>query len=290
MTQTVIGIFEKGIDAQTAVQKLESSSISRQNIDIANPSATSDRVQSGTVENTDGVSNFFSNLFGGNDDAKKHTEVARRGWVVTVHANTKQEAERVAEILDNSGAVDVDERAQQYMGQSTTAQGTDMTSRQTTQTPGNTNQRGGSDMSIPIIEENMQVGKRQVETGGARIRSRIIEKPVQENMRLREEHINIERNAVNRPATDKDFANFKEGELNITEHKEVPIVNKEARVVEEIRVNKTTEEHNETVRGTVRKTDVQVDKTNPTNSDNTGRTDTTGRPENMPPRKPGENI
>lgn len=290
MTQTVIGIFEKGIDAQTAVQKLESSSISRQNIDIANPSATSDRVQSGTVENTDGVSNFFSNLFGGNDDAKKHTEVARRGWVVTVHANTKQEAERVAEILDNSGAVDVDERAQQYMGQSTTAQGTDMTSRQTTQTPGNTNQHGGSDMSIPIIEENMQVGKRQVETGGARIRSRIIEKPVQENMRLREEHINIERNAVNRPATDKDFANFKEGELNITEHKEVPIVNKEARVVEEIRVNKTTEEHNETVRGTVRKTDVQVDKTNPTNSDNTGRTDTTGRPENMPPRKPGENI
>jgi uncharacterized protein (TIGR02271 family) len=113
--------------------------------------------------------------------------------------------------------------------------------------------------AIPIIEEELQVGKQVVETGGARLRSRIIEKPVEESINLREEHVHVERTPVNRLATDADLANFQEGEIEITEHAEVPVISKEARVVEEISLEKEVEERSETIRDTVRRTDVEVE-------------------------------
>jgi len=127
------------------------------------------------------------------------------------------------------------------------------------------------DTSIPIIEENLQVGKQEVETGGARITSRIVEQPVEENIHLREEHVQVERNPVNRPVTDADLTNFREGEIELTEHAEVPVVNKEARVVEEISLEKEVTERDEVVRDTVRKTEVDID--NLSNDASTTRTD-----------------
>jgi stress response protein YsnF len=133
-----------------------------------------------------------------------------------------------------------------YRSRTETAQ-TDLTN--TTDTTG----------SIPIIEEELNIGKRVVETGGARLRSRIIERPVEESVNLREEHIKVERNPVNRPATEADLAAFQEGEINITEHAEVPVINKEARVVEEISLEKEVEERDEVIRDTVRRTDVEIE-------------------------------
>ncbi|PSR53857.1 hypothetical protein AHMF7605_10165 [Adhaeribacter arboris] len=117
--------------------------------------------------------------------------------------------------------------------------------------------------SIPIIEEELQVGKKVVETGGARLRSRVIEKPVEESINLREEHVHVERTPVDRPATQADLSNFQEGEIEITEHAEVPVITKEARVVEEISLEKEVEEREETIRDTVRRTDVEIENLDP---------------------------
>ncbi|MFD2247782.1 YsnF/AvaK domain-containing protein [Pontibacter ruber] len=255
MAQTVIGIFEKGVDAQTAVQKLETNRINPGNIDISNQSSAS-AVGTATRTDSDKIGNFFGSLFGNNDEARKHTEVARKGWVVTVHADSQQEAERAADILDTCGAVDVDERSAQVRNTQATGSATNLNT-------GTTTTGGTTDRTIPIIEERMQVGKENVETGGIRMRSRIVERPVEEHLRLREEHVHVERHPVNRPATERDIQNFKEGEATITEHAERAIVNKEARVVEEIKIGKHTEEHDETIRGSVRKTNVEVDKLRP---------------------------
>ena len=78
-------------------------------------------------------------------------------------------------------------------------------------------------------------------------------------MRLREEHVRVERTPVDRLATDADLQAFQEREIEITEHAEVPVVNKEARVVEEVNLNTDVEERDETVRETVRKTQVDVE-------------------------------
>jgi hypothetical protein len=52
---------------------------------------------------------------------------------------------------------------------------------------------------------------------------------------------------------------FKEGSIEIIEHSEVPVVTKEARVVEEVSVNKDVTERDETVRDKVRKNEVEVE-------------------------------
>ncbi|TXK49824.1 DUF2382 domain-containing protein [Pontibacter qinzhouensis] len=121
--------------------------------------------------------------------------------------------------------------------------------------------------SIPIIEEDLQVGKRTIETGGARIRSKITERPVEEDITLREESVYVNREPVNRPASESDLDTFKEGEIEITEHTEVPVVSKEANVVEEVTIRKEVEEHEETIRDTVHKTDVEITELTPNNPD-----------------------
>ena len=55
------------------------------------------------------------------------------------------------------------------------------------------------------------------------------------------------------------FAPFQEGVIEIKEHKEVPVVSKEARVVEEITINKDVGESSETVKDSVRKMKVDVE-------------------------------
>ena len=113
--------------------------------------------------------------------------------------------------------------------------------------------------TIPIIEEELNVGKQTVETGGAYIRSRIIEKPAEETISLQEEHVTVERTPVNRPVESTNFDTFKEGVIELKEYAEVPVVTKEARVVEEVIIGKEVNERSETVRDTVRKTEVDVE-------------------------------
>ncbi len=122
----------------------------------------------------------------------------------------------------------------------------------------NRNANAENTTTIPVIEEELQVGKREVEKGGIRLRTRVVESPVSENVNLREEKIHIERTAVDRPANTSDL---QEGEIELTERAEVPVVSKEARVVEEVSLNKEVTEREETVSDTVRKTEVDVDRT-----------------------------
>lgn len=111
--------------------------------------------------------------------------------------------------------------------------------------------------TIPVIEEELQVGKREVEKGGLRLRTRIVENEVEKNINLRKEKVHVERTPVDRPANAGDL---KEEQIEITERAEVPVVAKEARVVEEISLNKEVNEKEESIQGTVRHTEVDVDK------------------------------
>jgi uncharacterized protein (TIGR02271 family) len=127
---------------------------------------------------------------------------------------------------------------------------------------------GGNNAStLPVIEENLEVGKQEVQTGGARITSRIVERPVQEDINLREEHVNIERTPVDRPISSSDINAFKEEEFELTEHAEVPVVNKEARVVEEVSLNKEVQEREETIKDTLRNTEVDAERINTPKTD-----------------------
>ncbi len=113
--------------------------------------------------------------------------------------------------------------------------------------------------AIPIVEERLTVGKRAVNRGRVRVRSYVVETQVEEQVALRQEHVDVERRTVNRPVTTADEALFAERTIEATETSEEAVVAKEARVVEELVVRKDAEERVQTVRDTVRRTEVEVE-------------------------------
>jgi len=305
MAQTVVGFFDDAADAQRAVEQLVSNGFDRSQIDVSSGTGSGTASTSGhhDHDHENGITRFFKNLFGDNDeDADRYSRVGMRSnSIVTVHAQSSDEAERAADLLDDYGAINVNERASQYeaTGSSTDYDRTTMSDRDRTADSDynrntaysdtdtnrsnisdtsnfNTSDRDKSDrdQTINRIEENLDVSKRTVERGGVRVRSRIVEKPVEENIRLREERINVERNPVDREASRAELENFEERDIELTERAEVPVVNKEARVVEEIRVTKDVDERNETIRDTVRRTEVDIDDLDKKDVRNTGDRDT----------------
>jgi uncharacterized protein (TIGR02271 family) len=216
-------------------------------------------------------------------DEDRHTyeEGIRRGhYLLTVSVDDTQ-ADRVHDILENSSAVNVDERASQWrqegwaapaagatgMGAMGTASAmTDTSGTATTGTTGYaasgvpTTGRDVTEERIPIIEEELRVGKREVARGGVRVRSYVVEQPVHEQVSLREEHVSVER----RPVTGAtDTANlgdaFRERTVEVTETAEEAVVDKRAHVVEEVVVRKNVDERVEQINDSVRRTEVDID-------------------------------
>ncbi len=120
--------------------------------------------------------------------------------------------------------------------------------------------------TVSVIEENLKVGKQTVQTGGVYIKSRIVEHPAEETVNLKEEHVIVERTPVNRVVSNTDLNTFQEGTVELTEHAEVPVVSKEARVVEEISLGKEVNEREETIRDTVRHTEVDIENLDKNNT------------------------
>lgn len=268
MAQTVIGIFDNASEAQDAVEQLVKEGFDRSAIDVSTSgssntgySSTGSGSTSSQYDDKEGeskIGKFFRSLFGGDDDNddkySNYSRVADKRSIVTVHAQSAEQAEDAADILDEYGAINIDDSTNYG------AAGMDA-SLQASQSTGET-------ASIPVIEEQLQVGKRTVETGGVRLRSRIVERPVEESLRLREERVYVDRTSVNRPVTGSELENFQEGTIELTESAEVPVVSKEAYVKEEVRLGKEVSERDETIRDTVRSTEVEVEnlKTDRTNS------------------------
>jgi uncharacterized protein (TIGR02271 family) len=246
MSQTVIGIFEHADQAQEARAYLLANGFDSNSVDL-NSGYTSTSEDDSTENEGfgDRISGFFKNMFDDEDDASSHIQAASRGTTITVHTRTEQETMQAVQVLDNFGASDVNELAEKHRNSNLA------------------DQTG----SISVIKEDLQVGKKEVETGGVRLRSRIVERPVEETIRLRHERVQVERTPVDRVATEADFAAFQEGTIEVTEHAEIPVVAKQARVVEEISLDKEVSEREETIRDTVRHTEVDAEEINKKDTD-----------------------
>lgn len=117
-----------------------------------------------------------------------------------------------------------------------------------------------SNKKVDVVEENLEVGKREVQTGGAKITSRVVERPVEEKVNLREENVKVKRNPVDKPADSSKMKNFEEKTIEAKETSEVPVVNKEARVKEEVTLEKEVSNKEEVIKDKVKETKVDVNK------------------------------
>lgn len=189
-------------------------------------------------------------------DAEHYAEGVRRGGVLVTVRTADEMAEQAADILENHDADDVEKRAEEWRKEGWAGGRTAESSRteKLRAKPSSSEQA-----SIPVIEEQLQVGSRSVRRGGVRLYSEVQERPVEEDITLREERVRVERHPVNRPATEGDFEAFREGAIELTETTEEPVVSKRAKVVEEVVAQKEVRENKEKVRDTVRRSDVRVE-------------------------------
>ncbi len=294
MNNTVAAIFDSYGDAQSAMNALFSEGFTRAEVKLSPAEETTEarqqalREQAAAPKEGWGIGDFFRSLFGGDqhsDDAGMYSEAVRRGgYLLSVDAATEEQAERAADVLGRFNPVDLNERAGQWRSagwtgyQSGSAVYTAEESRneragynsKTTVTgtgaaAGSPASRSGQSATatgeaMPVVEEQLQVGKRAVVRGGVRIYRHVTETPVQESVQLREEHVSVQRTPVDQPASAADIDAFKEGTIEVRETAEEPVVAKTARVVEEVRVGKEVTERTETISDTVRRTDVEVEQ------------------------------
>jgi uncharacterized protein (TIGR02271 family) len=282
---TVVGVYDNYADAQSAIQALEAAGFPRSRVQL-NPENDIDTADTttDTSHSSGGIGGFFRSLFGGNDDYKEHHDVyaesVRRGsYVLTVDVNSQEETDRAADIMNRFSAVDVDERSSHWKKQGWTGYDesaprytrdqitSERSAYASSAAPGTTPSTGTAkttattgESRIPVIEEELKVGKREVQRGGVRVFQRVRETPVNESVQLREEHVKVERHPVDKPATAADLAAFKEGSVELRETAEEAVVSKTARVVEEVVVGKEVTQRTEQINDTVRRTDVEVEQ------------------------------
>lgn len=184
-------------------------------------------------------------------DAQMYAEGLRRGGNLIVLFSEEEDHQKAIQIMSEHNPVDIGQRME-IIKQKENWRGFDERAN-----PLSHEQM--ANLRIPIIEEELRVGKRQVETGGLRIHTFVTQQQVQEDVNLRSERVNVERRPVDRPVNPQDIDAFKEDTIEFRETTEEPVVSKEAHVTEEIDINKNVEERTETVRDTVRRTNVDVE-------------------------------
>ncbi len=118
--------------------------------------------------------------------------------------------------------------------------------------------------TVPVVEEGLEVGKREVATGGVRVTSSVSERPVEETVTLREERVEARRTRADRElGPDEAEAAFRDRTVEMLATGEEAEVRKTARVVGEVTLGKRVGEREATVRDTVRRTEVEVEEIGP---------------------------
>lgn len=247
--QTLVASFDSRGAAENAVQALLSAGFDRDHIHLhANGSATE-----ADTGKSKGFWDTISDFFMPDDDRSAYDESVRRGGATLVIAAEEARVDQAADILERNGAIDMDERENTWRNEGW-APGA------TAASAGATASGGLHDAeAIPLAEEQLRVGKRQVSEGRVRVRSYVVETPVEENLSLREENVRVESRPVDRAAGAGDEALFRERTIEAEEVNEEAVVAKEARVKEELVVKKDVDQRTETVRDTVRHTEVDID-------------------------------
>lgn len=294
--RSMSAMFDTRADADRAVAALRAEGIADV---VLTGQENAGYAATGTQPETTDDRGFFEALgdfFFPDEDRYAYAEgLNRGGFLVTVSNVPAGQVDRALDILDDEGAVDLDARETEWRSSGWThdAYSGDAINRDdglpgtvASRTadragdaltggtarddglPGTAASRaldgttgayaGGTDAdgTIEVVEERMNIAKRERDAGRVRVRSYVREVPVEETVHLREEHVSIERRPVDRAATDADF---QDQSIEAREYREEAVVSKDARVVEEVAVSTDVEDHDEIVRDTLRKTEVEIE-------------------------------
>lgn len=250
--QNLVAVFRTYAEADEARTKLLAAGVSSSNIQLSETQQDAAGVGATQPAHEGG---FLSWLFGDapEEDRTWYGENLREGrTALSVHVQDDNYM-RIQQLLEDSSPLDIE-----HDGPSSAA-----TSRRgggsLTRSEGIvTDAQGGADQVIPVVKEELEVGKRQTERR-FRVRAYSVSRPVEQSVTLRDERVVVERRPVTGTTTGVT-AGLQDREFEVVETHEEPVVAKAARTVEEVVIHKEAAERVETVRDTVRETKVDVDQ------------------------------
>jgi uncharacterized protein (TIGR02271 family) len=250
--EKIVAVYDKSAKGKDAMRALESAGFSPSDMSLLNRDA---------LTNTDVKdAGLWRRLFGrdiGSNQSLLYSRAIDNGGAVLTLRLPESDVPRAMKILDVHQPQNVNETAADW-----DATGT-LTSKAVTPPPvapkvANTITTGREEV-LRLAEEHLDVAKRQVETGKARIRRFVIEEPVESQVTLHEEHASL----LRRPVTDtkalKDV-DWTDKTIEVTETAEQAVISKTARVAEEVVVRREGSDHVETVRDKVRRQQVEIDR------------------------------
>jgi len=272
MDHSVVAVFDKREDAERARDALLADGFlpSSTRITSATSGSSSSTTGKAASSRDDSLGDKIARFFGfEDDDEETYSEAVRRGhYVLQLDATDQDEASRAQDIIARFDPADIDKKSAEWRESGWTPR----TSARSTYglDVEDATARSSEEAAIPIAEERLEVGKREVQRGGVRVVSRVVQKPVEADVSLREERATVTRHPVDRAVTDSDRA-FQEQSIEVRETAEEAVVGKTARVVEEVRVGKDIDTREETIRDTVRRTEVDVEQIGASKAGSTGK-------------------
>ncbi len=274
MSRTLTALFDTRDDAEAGRQRLINARVDADDIRIHDKDHISDAGYQ-RLEDA-GLWASVKNAFLPDEDRHVYEEGLRRGGYLLVADVDSDDIDDAIRALETTKGVDIEERAAGWRAEGwqtpAYAEGRADYGREDY---GRTGQDGER---LEVVEEQLVVGKREVERGGVRVRSYVTEKPVHEQVTLRKEHVNVDRRPVDRDAAGIGGDAFQERTVELTETSEEAVVGKQARVVEEVVVSKDVDTVTEEIDDTVRRKDVEVEQIDTTDR---VRDDGTDRPRTM---------
>ncbi|SMH56371.1 YsnF/AvaK domain-containing protein [Azospirillum agricola] len=113
---------------------------------------------------------------------------------------------------------------------------------------------------LPEAEESIDVAKTSVTTG-VRARSTVTERPVHKTVTLKDETVQARRRDAGRDLSPEEAeAAFQEQTVEVTGVSEEAEIRKAARLIGEVEITKDSQERQETIRDTVRRTEVETQR------------------------------
>ncbi|MGI4789509.1 MAG: YsnF/AvaK domain-containing protein [Janthinobacterium lividum] len=253
MASIVIGLFENRPDAESALKDLVDNNFDRNHIDLK---------ESYSEDSQHSLASIRHELEGAgvpNTDAELFEEGMRAGDALEIVHTSDDQADLAREIMNRHGALDIHDASSMRGGSALgMAPAVAAASAAAPVMPGQI--ETADEIVVPIVQEELSVGKRQIQRGGVRVFQRVTERPVEETVTLRDETVTVDRRPVSRAVADADTAFAKTADFVITETDEVAVVSKQVHVVEEVTIGKTETDHTETIRDTVRRTDIDVEE------------------------------
>jgi stress response protein YsnF len=291
----VTALFDSHSAAENAIERLVNAGVPHDRIGLmpGDESEASDEAGASSRPEPRGFWGSLGDWLLPDEDRHLYAEgLSRGGYLISVTTGDEHYA-RVMAILDSEDAIDIDEqaeswRAEGWAGWSGAAAGTSTevgpatsvspvvasvraedldaeavaSPRKTGLAGAETGLSERGEQVLPVVEERLRIGMRDVSHGHVRVRSYVVETPVDEQVSLRKERIAIERRPADRALSDADQA-FQERAIEVEGRSEEAVVSKEAG------------QRTETVFDTVRETEIEVEDERGNTISGTGTTDRT---------------